>query len=247
MKISDELLLAYVDNELDAAARAEVEAAMAADPELARRVDQQRTLRKLLGAAYDPVLHEAVPPRIAAAAQAPGARVVDLDSARNKRKRQAGGWGWAQWGGMAAALLVGVVVGGSGWVPMGENVASVRGRLVARGELARALSLQLASAQPADAPVRLGVSFVSRDHAYCRSFTLAGRGAAGLACRQGDDWVLRLLDQPSTAAPAGADLRMAAAPLPPAVLRAIDEQIETALDAPAEQAAQRQGWRATGR
>jgi anti-sigma factor RsiW len=118
MKISDETLLAYVDNELDAAARAEVEAAIAADPELARRVEQQRSLRKLLGAAYGPVLEEPVPPRLVAAAQAPRpapakAKVVELAAARESRRPPEGraAWGWAQWGGMAACLVVGLVAG----------------------------------------------------------------------------------------------------------------------------------------
>ena len=88
MKISYQTLLAYVDNELDAAARAEVEAAIAADPELARRVEQQRSLRKLLGAAYGPVLEEPVPPRLLAAAQPAPAKpkVVELAAAREIRR-----------------------------------------------------------------------------------------------------------------------------------------------------------------
>ena len=40
MKISEETLLAYVDNELDETTRAEVEAAIASDPGLAHRVEQ---------------------------------------------------------------------------------------------------------------------------------------------------------------------------------------------------------------
>jgi hypothetical protein len=39
---------------------------------------------------------------------------------------------------------------------------------------------------------------------------------------------------------------MAASPLPPAVLRVIDEQIQAPLDAKAEQAAVQAGWRAPG-
>jgi hypothetical protein len=250
MKISDEMLLAYVDNELDAAARAEVEAAIAADPEVARRVDQQRTLRKLLGAAYDPVLDEPVPPRLLAAAQPARARVVDLARARQSKRRlaaPAGGWGWAHWGGMAACLVFGLLVGRGGWLPMGEDIVDVRGQVVARGDLARALSLQLAGSQPADAPVRLGVSYLSRAGDYCRSFMLSRSGTSGLACRHGDDWALRLLAQDTPGTQGDAGLRPAASTLPPTVLRAIDEEIQTPLDARGEQAALQKGWRASGR
>ena len=58
MSISDETLMAYADGELEPAQRAEIEAAMAADPKLAERVEQHRALRRKLNAAYDPVLLE---------------------------------------------------------------------------------------------------------------------------------------------------------------------------------------------
>lgn len=253
--ISDETLFAYVDEELDAAGRAEVEAAMAADPALAQRVQQQRSLRTLLGAAYRPVLEEPVPPRLVAAAQAPAApkkaKVLELASAREKHKpaartEAAEGWTWKHWGGMAACLVVGVFAGRSPWfVSATEDLASRGGQLVASGELSRALSTQLASAQTADAPVRIGLSFLSRDNEFCRSFVLGRGGVGGLACRQGDEWTLRIVSQDRSApAPAGT-LRQAASPVPPAVLKAIDEQIAPggALDAAGERAAMGRGWR----
>jgi hypothetical protein len=252
MKISDEMLLAYVDNELDDATRAEVDAAIASDPALAKRVEQQRSLRKLLGAAYDPVLDEPVPPRLVAAAKSPRARVVELASARNSARQQRRAdapprpaWGWPVWGGMAACLVAGVVTGRLLPLP-GDDVTTSAGQVVAQGDLARALSTQLASAQPAGAPVHLATSYLSRAGEYCRSFTLVKSGAAGVACRHGNDWTLRVLAQ-DRPPPAGGDLRMAASPLPPSVLRVIDEQIQAPLDAKAEQAALQSGWRAPGR
>ena len=255
MKISDEMLLAYVDNELDAAARAEVETAIADDPELARRVEQQRSLRRLLGAAYGPVLDEPVPPRLLDAAQAPAKpqakpkpKVIALAAARKARRESTEpptrtGWGWQHWGGMAACLVVGLFAGRSAWFALpGEDVVAQGGQLVARGTLAQALSTQLASAPPADAPVKIGVSYLSRDDAYCRSFTRGG--VAGLACRRDNDWQLRVLAQDAAPASAGGNLRMAASPVPPAVLKTIDEQIQGApLDAQAERAAMSKGWR----
>ncbi|HEX6703282.1 MAG TPA: hypothetical protein VF169_00870 [Albitalea sp.] len=248
MKISDETLLAYVDGELDPAARAEVEAAIAADPEIARRVEQQRSLRRLLGAAYGPVLDEPVPPRLLAAAQPPAkvkAKVVALAAARKARRESEphAGWGWQHWGGMAACLVLGLFAGRSAWFALpGEDIVAHGGELLARGTLAQALSTQLASAPPADAPVKIGVSYLSRADEYCRSFSRTGM--AGLACRRGNDWALRVLAQDTAPAPAGGNLRMAASPVPAVVLKAIDEQIQgSPLDAQAERAAVSKGWR----
>jgi hypothetical protein len=244
MTISEDTLLAYVDGELDAAAREEVEAAIAADPQLAQRVQQEQGLRDMLRAAYDPALAEPMPARLLAAARGapPAAKVVDLAAERASRKAAATptrAWvgGWPQWGAMAACLVVGVFVGRSALIaPAGDAVATRGGPMVARGELA--------SAQSADAPVQIGLSFVSRGDEYCRTFLLRQGSAAGLACRHGDDWQLRVWAQDSAASAAAGGLRMAASATPPAVLRAVDEQIQgSALDAEAERAALQRGWR----
>ena len=42
MRFSDEMLMAYADGELDLVARAEIEAAMAKDPAVARAVERHR-------------------------------------------------------------------------------------------------------------------------------------------------------------------------------------------------------------
>ena len=60
MSFSDETLMAYVDGELDMT-RAAVAQAVTTDPEVARRVAQQRLLRASLQAAFAGVLEEAVP------------------------------------------------------------------------------------------------------------------------------------------------------------------------------------------
>jgi len=52
MTISDEILMAYADGELDAAARAAVESAMREDPQIEKRVAAHRALRRRVQAAY---------------------------------------------------------------------------------------------------------------------------------------------------------------------------------------------------
>jgi hypothetical protein len=248
MKISDETLLAYVDNELDDATRAEIDAAIASDPVLRERVEQQRSLRKLLGAAYDPVREEPAPPRRLAAAKSQRVRVVDLAGARRKRRAESmprPAWGWPQWGVMAACLAAGLVAGRLLPLP-GDDVTSSGGQVVARGDLARALSTQLAAEQPAGAPVHLATSYLAKSGEYCRGFTFEKSGAAGVACREGDAWVLRALVQERAPARAG-EPRVSGSPLPLPVQRVIDEQAQARLDAKAEEAAMQTGWRPPGR
>jgi len=243
--MNEETLIAYLDGELDAAARAEAERAIAADPALAERVRQQQALRARLEAAYAPVLDEPVPARLLAAARgepAPG-KVFDFAAAREARQPRRG-WQWPEWGAIAASLAAGVI-GGQLLLGADDPLRSTRdGSLVAHGALARALSAQLASAPPAGGEVQIGVSFVNRSGRYCRSFVLARDAAlAGLACRDGNDWALQLL-APAAKPEAGGGYRMAASALPPALLKAIDDQIQgPPLDAAGEQAAQRRGWK----
>ncbi|HJW10418.1 MAG TPA: hypothetical protein VJ598_01445, partial [Albitalea sp.] len=221
---------------------------LAANPEAAERVQAYRQQNHAMRALFDPVLDEPVPARLIAATQgATSATVIDLGAERASRQAAPAPVlraRWPQWGALAASLVVGIVIGRSAWLAPGDEIATRSGQLVARGELAHSLSTQLASAQAADAPVQIGLSFVSRDGAYCRSFALRRGGSAGLACRQGDDWQLRVLAQDASPASDGKQLRSAASPAPPAVLRAVDEQIQgSALDAEAERAAMQRGWR----
>ena len=62
--ISADKIVAYVDGELDADARAEVETAAAADPAVAAGIAAHRSLRAQLAAAFGPVADEPVPDRL---------------------------------------------------------------------------------------------------------------------------------------------------------------------------------------
>jgi hypothetical protein len=240
MNTSDETLMAYADGELDEVTRRSVERAMQSDPALAARVARHRALRANVSAAFAPVLEEAVPQRLIDALHAP----VRLDQVRAQRTAKAGvrqGWSWAQWGGLAAMLIVGIVVARSDWLaPHGDAlVAASDGVRTAQGKLADALTLQLASAPPAGQGVKIGVSFLSKEGTYCRSFAL--ERAAGLACRQGGQW--RIPVMVDDAAQVGA-YRQAGSAMPVPVLEAIDQRIEgKALDAAAEKNARELGWK----
>jgi hypothetical protein len=243
MRFSDEMLMAYADGELDLVARAEIEAAMARDPAIAQIVERHRAVAAQLRSAYGGVLEEPVPERIASLVAEPGAAaVVDLASRRVARDARAmpGGPRMPQWAALAASLAIGLFVGFLATRGPSAPYEETGTGLVARGELDRALTTQLASA-PGDAEVRIGISF--RDHRgdYCRTFQMHREAPlAGLACRAGEDWKLQLL---ATAPAQHGELRPAAS-MPMAVLHAVDAAIEgEPLDAAAESNARKAGWR----
>jgi hypothetical protein len=243
MSFDDETLMAYADGELAPDLRARVEQAMREDPAVAAAVERHRALRADVFAAFAGVLDEPVPPRLQPAAAMSGRGQVRVDVLEQAGARPLPArWSWRQWGGMAASLAAGVLAGALGWQQLHGNAGAPFGRqgdaLVARGELADALSTQLAADAPAGA-VRLGLSFAAKDGEFCRSFKLGA--TAGLACRQGGEWRIPVLAQDEQAEQSG--YRQAGSGMPAAVLDAIDARIAGAsLDASAERAAREQGW-----
>ncbi|HXS40123.1 MAG TPA: hypothetical protein VN766_08075 [Stellaceae bacterium] len=110
-KPSDEILVAYLDGELDPGLRLEIEAFIDSDAETRERVTALAMGAKLLRAAFDPVLHEQVPERLIAAARGEGAAVTNLAAVR--KRRFAGrliGKPFVQWA--AAAGIAGLLIGG---------------------------------------------------------------------------------------------------------------------------------------
>lgn len=242
MKYSDEMLMAYADGELDAALRTDIEAAMGADPEVARAVARHRALAARVRGSYQDVIGESVPDKLAALVSvAPAAPVATLAQYRKERPPATPVSRLPHWAALAASLVVGLLIGllvmrepDAPWAESGNG-------LVARNDLDRALSTQLAG--EADVPdVRIGISYRDRDGAYCRAFHLQQKAPlAGLACRAGSGWQLEVL---AAAARQEGELAPASA-MPMAVLEAIDAAIDgEPLDAASEAAARDAGWQA---
>jgi Anti-sigma factor NepR len=192
--------------------------------------DQLKAERRRLSAAFDGVLDEPVPDRLTALLAEPAPQVVDLGAVRAQRRGMSS---WAAWGGMAATLVLGTLIG-TRLTPPGMDEA---GRLVVTGDIDKALNSHLASDSP-DA-VNVQLSFKAKDGRYCRTFSTDS--SAGLACRQPDGaWVLKHL----AALPAsGSEMRQASSSLPLSVLAAVDETIAgEALNAEQERAARDTGW-----
>lgn len=239
--IDPEHLQAYVDDALDADARARVEAAVAANPALASEVAAASRLRARLRAEFDPVLDEPMPERFAALFAAPATPAASVAGnvralpARRTPPRPA--W-W-----MLAAASVAVVAIGLWWQAAHAPVRTADGVAFAGGALAEALDARLAGAPAVDAGVVIGLTFRDRDGRWCRSFEMPEATLSGLACRESGRWHLPLLER-GVPAPAGDALRQAASPASPALLGEIDARIAgEPLSADEERAARDAGWR----
>jgi hypothetical protein len=257
MSIPEEILMAYVDGELDPDARTEFEAAMRNDPTIEKRVAQQRQLRARIELAYAGELAEPVPDRLLAAARGvvrkSEANIVRLDEARaamaaassriEVRKSR-----WRLLTSMAASLLIGVGIGFFAWRQSNLIVVNdSRGTLVAGGSLARGLSSQLGGDRSTRSSMEIGLSFVAKSGDYCRTFTLLDASSAGLACRHSNRWEIRMLTE-SGPLGGGSEYRTAESGLPPAIRNAVEEQMSgEPLDRAAEIAARKQQWQAAGR
>jgi hypothetical protein len=236
MTITDDMLMAWLDGELDPAESARVEAALADDDVLRRRVEVQRKLRARLAARYDPVAEEEVPARLRAMLEgdAPEGDVVDLAAVRARRARPA----WQSLAAIAATLVLGIAIGRIG---SGGNEGPVTvdgGALVARGALAEALDTRLASAQDPGATTRIGVSFARADGRLCRTFD--GTGLAGLACRDENGWQVMMAVPGSGTAQGG--YRQAGSATAPVLQAAQEMMAGEPFDAAAERRARNAGW-----
>jgi hypothetical protein len=279
MTISDEILMAYADGELDSAARSEVEAAMREDPEIARRVAAHRLLRQRVQAAYAAELEQEVPERLLAmvpdaggsaaktanaswsktakaalpaAADVASSKVVNIGDARAALEQRTAPRArppptppqWRTLGGIAASVIAGVGLGFFMWGrTQSPLVQGANGALVARGQLAQALSTQLAAEQPQNSAVHIGLSFLAKSGDYCRTFALSGAvSPAGVACRHGAEWQVDTVA--AGAADAGrSDYRTAGSPMSAAILKSVEAQIAgEPLDQAAERAARQRGW-----
>jgi hypothetical protein len=241
MQFSDEILMAYADDEVDADLRRQIEVAMALDPEIAERVARHRSLRVDLGGAFDGVLDEPIPDRLLAAAES--ATVTHLKAARVARERAAHPrrWSWVEWTSIAASLVIGILAGRTALHPSRSDLfATTADGVVARGELSAALTDQVGGAAH-DAKVRIGLTFRATSGDYCRTFITAS--AAGFACREAKEWKVRALNEGGTEA-RGGDYRMAGTELPASILTAVEQSMAgEALDHEQEQAARERDWK----
>jgi hypothetical protein len=237
--VTDAMLVAYVDGELDEINRRRVERAVAEDERLARRIAAHRRLRESLSGQYQPIADQPVPDRFRSLIAA-GSNVASLEEARAVRKRFPLP-GWPTLAAIAASLVLGLAVG-RGLHEDGSPVGIVKGQMVAQGDLAHALDTQLASMQDPKGAVRIGVTFRSKEGDWCRSFD--GDALSGVACRGAGGWQLEQAVAAGSKAQQG-DYRQASSG-DPRIMTTVNALIAgDALDGSEEKAARDAGWAAT--
>jgi len=265
-------VMAYVDGEMPPEDVALFEPRLALEPALADAVARERALRASLQSAYAPVLDEPMPAGLLdllalpdAAAKAPPLHAVPappaaanepLPAGRNDAHRAAlppaRRWGAAQWGAMAACLVLGLAIGTRAVAPhaaSGNDTLALAvapdGAITAQGALRTALEQDVAGTV-LDPNAKVGVGLTFRDHAkqYCRTFMLDS-ASSGIACKQADGWVVAHLEHGRNAREGEqGGYRTAASPLSPTLLQAIDAMREgDTLDAAGETAAKARGWK----
>lgn len=234
MSIPDEAFFAWLDGELPGDQAAEIEAKVAADPELSRLAGEHRAMQARLKRAFDSVAEAPVPERVAAQLRQPETNITPIAAAQPRSR--APGLPW--WVAMAATLALGVFVGTAIPHRPGAPVEVSGGKIYAAAALDDALETELASA-PSEGDVRIGLTFREASGSICRTFTDAA--ASGLACRDSGRWQLRGL----FAAPEGqsGEYRMAAG-MNPNLAALIDSTMTgEPFDAEQEKAAKARGWR----
>ncbi|NKJ01114.1 anti-sigma factor [Novosphingobium sp. SG707] len=253
MSISREEIMAYVDGEMDEAARAKVTLAALSDLDLAEAIARECGLRERLQGHFAGVAQEPVPPAweamirkaqsAEAPAEAPPAPVIDLAQVRRRKAEEAKAaqprvpLSQRKWfgGAIAAALVMGLFLGGQMMRSEGPITAK-GGALLASGDLAHALDRQLAANEGS---TRMIATFRRGDGAVCRAFS--GASASGIACHGGDGWRLEHVMPGSDAS--GAQYRQAGSADAAVMAIAQDMAVGEPMDAAQEKAARDKGWR----
>lgn len=229
MSFDPATVAAFVDGELDDLTARRIEREAENDPAIAAEIARHRALRAQLSAHFAPVADEPVPDRLRALLVDAGVDTSLSERREAKRARFAP----AHWGAIAASLVLGLTLGLRPWAPA-PDVTGANGMLVASGGLADALDTQLASNQPANADIRIALSFRDKQGRTCRSFE--GPDLSGIGCRDGGRWAL----ERTAAGQKGSEYRQASSGELAAASAAM--MAGAPFDAAAERAARNKGW-----
>jgi hypothetical protein len=233
LDVTDELLVAYVDDELDLAQREMVRSVLAGNPALSRRADEMRLARDLLNEAFPLRPDAEVPAPIETAAN----RLADACAKRPLRRQGTSLFRrWRKYA-IAASVLVfaaaaSYLVWRSGAEFTGEPVTALM-RIDPDTPLYRLLestpSADVINAAEDNAALRAVFTFRAKDGRFCREFEiLAGaRGTTGVACREQGKWRAEVLMGAAAAAPSSGNYYTpAGASDEPAVSDVVDRLIQ---------------------
>ncbi|MCU0984915.1 MAG: hypothetical protein MUC89_08225 [Acetobacteraceae bacterium] len=235
-RVTDEMLVALADGELPPEEARRLEAAVAADPALAARLDALAAAGHAARRAFEDVAAEPVPDRLVAAVLAADATAATaLPSAANAPGRR------RAWPAIAASLVLGLALGHL-TAPLSDRGDT---RLAA---LPPGIIAALMTGASGDRVETRGVPAVTvlsthrlADGTICRGIDIAGgEPASALACRDGGSW--RLVALVTRRAEAGTAYRPASG-LDPALQEVLDARGAGPALTEAEEAALRaRGW-----
>jgi hypothetical protein len=210
LDITDELLVAYVDDELSPAQRELVSSVLASNPALCRRAEEMRLARDLLQEAFPLRPGASIPASIEAAenrlAEACARRFLQprVESLFHRR------WKYAIAAGvvLCTAASASYVAWQAGSRSTRRPVTSLM-RIDPETPLYRVLefrrSAQLINVPAEDAAVRAILTFRTKHGDFCREFEIvAGSGSStGIACRRHEQWHADVLLSAAAALPNG--------------------------------------------
>ena len=254
LDITDELLVAYVDDELDADQRAMVRSVLEINPALCRRAEEMRLSRDLLREAF-PLRPEASIPqpldaaanRLAEACARPASRPRPRIYFQNRRRYAVA----------AGIMLCSVAIASY----VAWRTASERTRLPAtalmrigadtelHGVLESSPSARVFNVPAEKAALRAVLTFKAKDGRFCREFEIlaSSAGSTGVACRdEHGEWRAEVLKS-TTAVPADSNYYTPAGQSDePAVAGVVDRLIQgDPLSAQEEAQLLVSGWQAS--
>lgn len=205
-KITDEVLVAYADDELTEQERTALKARIAADPELAERTAVfLNTGRAALSELYDPSLSAPVPDHLRAAVldgptQSTSAKHVIPPWWHRLRLSQSIEEALTSAFGLRPAVALSLtlaVAGIAGWIgymamptraPVGTVADAAHGGVFAALETqAAGRSVSIDTSDRSDSVLKVLLTFQSRNGEFCREYHLSdtsGSSAVGVACRK---------------------------------------------------------------
>jgi hypothetical protein len=253
LDITDELLVAYVDDELDAAQRDMVSSVLDSNPALLRRAAEMRLARDLLREAF-PLRPDAnVPAPIDAAAS----RLAEACARRAWRSPLTFRFRYRRKYAVAAAVVLCVTAAASYLVwRTGSEPARLPVTAMMRigsdtalhGVLESARSAEVVNVPAEDAVLRAVLTFRAKDGRFCREFEiLAGSGGStGIACRDNGEWRAEVLLSAAAAPPNSTYYTPAAEPDEPAIAEVVERLRQgDPLGAEEEARVLASGWRAS--
>lgn len=186
-KVTDEMLMAFVDGETDEATRAMIEQVLAADAALAARAERFRASRALLREAFGDARREAVPEALVEAVLRGGERGTVVPFARWRRP------GFA----LPLAACLALAIGAAGYLAgsTGGSPADPLGRAALAEALAGTKSGESRPIAVAGREGRFETLATYRiEGGFCRSFDLSGVdiSLSGVGCDRGQGWNLDL-------------------------------------------------------